>query len=296
VVVSQAPAELEKPLVIELQYSSGLSSGLPPQGTLHVGELSPDSDTGAQRFLAVMALSFQTPPNSGHERLAVQSMLSATSSDEHVPIADQVKAGFREANRAVFGALDDVQRSDSAGVAMLALLTSGKYAALGLVGNERAYLARGSRLTQLTRDQRVARARSRRKQDIDVTDTATGPQPVRLLGEADRLEPRSPAIFEITLLPEDRLALLSHDLVERLGEESIHAGLVSGAADPQALVASTQQQTRGALLAAVLSVAPAREPSPVGVASAGPSRSAWLFLIPLAVALAVIAVLILLLI
>jgi hypothetical protein len=285
--VSQAPAAVDRPLSIGIQ---GAQEPTGAGGVLHVGQLPADPASGAERFVAMMATSFQAPPESQHERLAVEALLAALESSQASLPADQLRIGFREANRSIHGELGRSPSVDSAGVGMLALLTHGKYASLALVGQDRAYLCRAGRLTQLTRDQRIDRARSRRKES-SADQTAAGQPQVRLLGESDRLDSRSPAVFEITLLPEDRLALLSHALVERLGEKRILAGLEPGGEGIASLVASVEGPPQGSLMTAVLEVAPSRELAPPPVLQAAPSRPLWLFILPLLIAIVAIALL-----
>jgi serine/threonine protein phosphatase PrpC len=272
-----APATIEKPLDISIRGSEGRSHGRTASGKLHVDEIATAPGPDGQGFVAIMAYSLNSPPVTEHEELAIQGMLSVVDSAADQHLSDLMKQGFREANRAVRSNVTTHGPSDADGVAMLALVTRGKYATLGLVGPDRAYLMRSNRLTQLTRDQRVLRARSRRKQDVEdlKSQPATGPV-MPLLGEEDRLDSRSPAIFEITLLPEDRLGLLSSGVLDLFTEDRILAALGAGSNQgPETLTASTPTSEQAPLLAAVLQVAPSRE-APIYVpAAAAPARPWW---------------------
>ncbi len=281
--VSQAPAGIEKPLEIAIQGSGGSISDSAIPGTLVIADASVADDSSR---LAVLATSFQAPPNRSHEQLAVEAVVRSVQDAGPQHLAEAMKTGFREANRAVFGQMD-AEAGD--GVGMLALATRGKYATLALVGHDRAYLARAGRLNQLTRDQRVTRARSRRKQDEAATAGDAAP-PVRLIGEAERLDSKSPAIFEIVLLPEDRLALLSHDLVERVGEDAILSGLQQGSVGgARELVSSVDSDTSSAMMAVVLSVAPVRDTTIVYAQPAAPARPVWIIIVAAVLLLAIFA-------
>lgn len=278
--VSYAPATIEKPLELQMQGTASSEADPAAPGTLLVAELRSDE---SPEWLAIMATSYQSPPDRHLEQLAIDRLQTAIATDSGLHASDLLKAGFRDANRAIVesgGAVDT-------GVAMLAMITRGKYATLALVGQDRAYLARAGRLNQLTRDQRVAVARSRRKQDIQ--DAKSGITQVRLLGEADRLDARSPAIFEIVLLPEDRLALLSHDLIESTGEEAIRAQLNDrGSAGARSLVLSAGTGEPLALMAAVLAAAPAREALHIPTASTIAPRPFWMIVVPVMLLLVII--------
>jgi len=254
---------------------------------LHVAELAAALSADSQQYVAIIASSLNTPPITAHEDLAIEGLLSTLSSGDSQHLPELMKQGFREANRAIRLDIESGSRGDTGGVAMLALLTRGKYATLGLVGPDRAYLMRANRLTQLTRDQRVARARSRRKQDIDEQSEQPGSSPVQLLGEQERLDSRYPAIFEITLLPEDRLGLLSRGVLDIFAEDQILAALDAGAIQGGDML--TSAPVDGApMLAAVLQVAPSRE-TPVFLPAPAAQDPPWWPVLLLLVALAAIA-------
>ncbi len=279
--VSYAPATTEKPLELQIQGTANSESNPAAPGTLLVAEL----ETGeTPELLAILATSYQSPPDRQLEQLAIDRLQSAVIGDSVLHASELLKTGFRDANRAIVesgGVVDS-------GVAVLAMLTRGKYATLALLGQDRAYLARAGRLNQLTRDQRVTVARSRRKQDAQ--QASSDAQQVKLLGEVERLDGKSPAIFEIVLLPEDRLALLSHDLIESMGEEAIRSQLN----DPNSPGATSLVLSAGtgeplALMAAVLAAAPAREAVLIPSASAGAARPLWMIVIPVILLLVVFA-------
>jgi serine/threonine protein phosphatase PrpC len=287
--MTAAPAMTEKPLAISVEGSSGRPGGVGKSGRLHVEELAGVSDSESREFVAIMASSFNSPPSSVHEDLAIQGMVSALVSGRDQHLSEILKQGFREANRAVRADIE-ASGSDLEGVAMLALLTRGKYAALGLVGPDRAYLMRATRLTQLTRDQRVIRARSRRKQDIEQQQAQSGSgSSVALLGEQERLDSRSPAIFEIILLPEDRLGIVSRGVLDLLSEDRILAALDAGSSQGAEILTASSSASDGApLLAAVLQVGPSRE-EPVYIPSAATPPRPWWPVLVLIVALFAVA-------
>ncbi|CAN5844213.1 hypothetical protein BH20CHL4_BH20CHL4_07910 [soil metagenome] len=276
--MAAAPAMIEKPLSISVEGSVGRPSGDSHGGTLHVGKVEPGAAIQNQQLVAIMASSLHSPPIPAHEELAIQGVLSivaANGGEQH--LSELMKQGFRAANRAVRADIEAGGITEVEGVAMLALLTRGKYATLGLVGPDRAYLMRANRLTQLTRDQRVVRARSRRKQDLaEQQAQPASASPVQLLGEQERLDSRSPAIFEITLLPEDRLGLLSRGILDLFPEERIDAAFGSSAYQGAGMLTEIQTQTSGApMMAAMLQVGPSRDTQVYVPAGMEQARSWW---------------------
>ena len=224
-----SPATIDKPLSISIRASHGEGAETSQTGRLHVGELRPDMVSGDQQFVAVLASSLNSPPIANHEELAIEGFLTGLNAGGELHLSEVMKQGFREANKLIHQATKASAPSGTEGVAMLAMLTRGKFATLGLVGPDRAYLLRANRLTQLTRDQRVARPKSRRKSDIEQQQAQAGSATaVQLLGEQERLDSRSPAIFEIALLPEDRLGLVSRGVLDAIPEERILTALGSG--------------------------------------------------------------------
>ncbi|MGE3797733.1 MAG: hypothetical protein AB7G88_07810, partial [Thermomicrobiales bacterium] len=219
------------------------------------------------------------------EQLAIDRVQASLTSPTGQHASELMKLGFRDANRAIAESAGGAE----AGVGMLALLTRGKYATLALVGPDRAYLARAGRLNQVTRDQRVLVPRSRRKKDAAARSDSD--PAVRLLGEAERLDAKSPAIFEIVLLPEDRLALFSQDLVDLVGEDALKLRLQDAQIEAALkLDAFAAADGPVALMAAVLTAAPAREPLVIPQAATGTARPVWMMVIPLLLVLAIVAV------
>ena len=287
--MAAAPATLEQALSITVQGSDGHPNGASQPGRVHAGQLAPALAVDSQQFVAIIASSLNTPPIAAHEDLAIQEFLSTLPDGGGQHLSELMKQGFREAHRAIRGEIETGGPAETEGVAMLALLTRDKYATLGLVGPDRAYLMRANRLTQLTRDQRVAKARSRRKQDIESQSEQGDSSPVQLLGEQDRLDSRSPAIFEITLLPEDRLGLLSRGVLEIFSEDRILAALDAGPHQGGEMLTTSLVRAGGApMLAAVLQVAPIRE-APVYVPASTTQARPWWPIALLLVTLAVIA-------
>lgn len=262
------------------------------RGTLHVREVRLDSGVSASGHIAVMVTSHADPPAKEHESAAINAVVDAVAMPAK-PLAERLTTGFRDANRLVFQSAGH----GSVGLTMIALVTEGKYAAIGLVGEDRGYLVRAGRLTQVTRDQRVHTSRSRRKQDSDDrTDRISKLDNVALIGELERLDSRSPAIFEMTLLPEDRVAILSRGTADLTADGQLVEALTSGSAQPAARITeSLKAEPVLPIMAAVLEVSAAREPVVLVETFDRPRSITWLLVASMMVLLAVAAVIVFLL-
>jgi PPM family protein phosphatase len=262
--IAPATADTERPIEIDLIAAGDASDSGQQRGTLRTEALGGGNPAVAGRIVA-MATSYDgANPDREAERSAIGALIAGVAGGNESVVADALRSGFREANRQISLAAGEHDPDAGAGVAMLALVTKGKYASIGLVGEDRVYLLRAGRLTQLTRDQRVERARSRRKRDLEQQRTQSGTQaPVRLLGEAERLDNRSPAIFEITLLPEDRLAVLSRGVIEAMPEDRILETLALDSSEAARQLTATPRSGDSPLMVAIVTVAPAREVSPI---------------------------------
>ena len=105
------------------------------------------------------------------------------------------------------------------GTTLVAAVIRGKYATIANIGDSRAYLVRANQLTQITRDHSLVADQV--AQGVMTTEEARQ-SPHRnilthVLGHRQKLDPKLPSIFEITLLAEDRLILCSdgfHDVVQ----------------------------------------------------------------------------------
>lgn len=200
----------------------------------------------------LMAVATDHTEGAGGERVAraLESFESAVVDGTQTDMAARLKHAFRAANAAIY-------TMEPGEVSMVALVARGKYASFASVGDNQAFLYRADRLNQITRNQRVERT-SGRKSEQRTLDAQTGPQ---LLGVQERLESRLPAIFDITLLPLDAVALASSSTSDGLSATSTSSALVAPGQSFAALVerqVSSGADSSGA--ATVLEVLPAREP------------------------------------
>jgi hypothetical protein len=161
----------------------------------------------------------------------------------------------------------------------VALVASGKYATIAQVGDGRAYLLRADRLNQITRSSAPTPIKGGKTNNEPAID-----QTKPLLGARERLDSRQPAIYEITLLPGDRVMLCTAAVYQQSDDAALAHELAQGAGEPASMMLSSVN-TPAAVAVAVVSAA--RERAPIPMTSEGQSSP-----IPLIAAALVILVLI----
>ncbi len=203
----------------------------------------------------------------------ISTLRNELSTDLSDDAGAAVKQAFRQANVALFQA-GEGQYVASA----VALYSHGKYATVASVGTGRAYLVRAGRLNQITRDPISIQSKSAKNEGVDQLKA-----PVALLGARDRLDSRQPAIYEITLLPEDRLLLCTAEVFSNADDTRLLSDLTSGDATTSA---SALVPIGNLAVAVVATVAAARVRQPVIVPAGG--RPAYLPLIAAVILIAII--------
>jgi protein phosphatase len=203
-----------------------------------------------------------------------------------------LKQAYRRANEMVFQAGEDEPAHAGMGTTLTSALLHGKYATIAHVGDSRAYLLRGDALTQVTRDhtlvaEDVAQGR--------ITAEAARRDPRRnmlshVIGTQPRLEGKLPSIFELTLLPGDRLLLCSDGLYDVLDDDDMRRALLGqdpGEAARQLVEMAKERGTRDNATAVVAAAIPTRVP----VVAAQPSPASRTGGVPGMAIAAVVAIL-----
>lgn len=230
-----------------------------------------DSGTTPQAA-TIMAVATDHAVGAGTERAerAVERFQTAVADGTQTDMAARLKAAFRAANQEVYG--------DSPGeVSMVAMVARGKYASFAAVGDNQAFLYRADRINQITRNQRATRS-TRRQDEQSSSDSQNVPQ---FLGMHERLESRLPAIFDLTLLPLDAVALLSGQIATQLSQGMTTRALVApGQSFTSAIERQLQPGNDPEGAATVLEVLPVREAliQPPEAVSTTPSFAPYLLI------------------
>jgi protein phosphatase len=189
--------------------------------------------------------------------LAIETLQSVFTQGPPTDAALALKQAYRQANEAVFAA--GAQGDDRPGTTLVSAVVRGKYVTIANVGDSRAYLMRANQLTQITQDHSVV-AEQVAAGTLSPEEERTSPQRNMLtaaIGTQPQLERRLPAIYELVLLPEDRLLLCSDGFYDVL-ESDDYLQLMSGEDAHTSAVAltdlATQRRTTDNVSAVVLAV------------------------------------------
>jgi protein phosphatase len=225
-------------------------------------------------------------------QIAMNTLIAAFPTLPDGDLGLALKQAYRRANEAVFQAGEDEPAHAGMGTTLTSALLHGKYATIAHIGDSRAYLLRGDALTQVTRDHTVVADEVAQGR---ITAEAARRDPRRnvlthVIGTHPRLESKLPAIFELTLLPGDRLLLCSDGLYDVLDDGEMRRAIVEqdpGDAARQLVEAAKERGTRDNATAVVAAAIPTRVPA----AAALPSPASRTGGVPGTVIAAVIAIL-----
>jgi protein phosphatase len=204
----------------------------------------------------------------GHEggevasRLAIETLGSHFSAEVPQDIALELKRAYRAANERVWSKGGDASPGHM-GTTLVAAVVNGAYLTVANVGDSRAYLIRGSQVLQVTQDHSLV-AEQVEKGELAAGSERQSPQRNVLtaaVGTTERLDRKLPAIYELTLLPEDRLLLCSDGFYDVIEQREYAAQLAGD--DPETIsVALTslaeQRGTTDNVSAVVLVAKPSR--------------------------------------
>ena len=258
---------------------------------LAIGESA--SGGASESFLLVVADGMGGhPAGDVASQMAMNTLIEAFPTLPDGDLGLALKQAYRRANEAVFQAGQDEPAHAGMGTTLTTALLHGKYATVANVGDSRAYLLRGNALTQVTRDHTVV-AEEVVQGRLTVDAARRDPRRNRLthvIGTHPRLESKLPDVFELTLLPGDRLLLCSDGLYDVLDDGDMRRALQDqdpGDAARELVQSAKERGTRDNATAVVAASIPTRVP--VAAALPGPvSRTGG---VPGTVIAAVIAIL-----
>ena len=167
-------------------------------------------------------------------QLAIDTLREFIASDAGTDAAALLKRAYREANARIYAAGTTTSPGEpTMGTTLVAAVVRGKYATIANVGDSRAYLIRANRLNQITEDHSLV-ADQVAKGEISAADARTSPHRNRLihaLGQREKLDGRLPNIYEIILLPQDRLLLCSDGFYDVVPDEDLLRVVLSSSAE-----------------------------------------------------------------
>ena len=197
-------------------------------------------------------------------QMAIDIIKEMFDADPGADPATLLKQAFRRANEQIYENGMGTSPSAMMGTTLIVAATRGKYATIANIGDSRAYLARANRLTQVTKDhsfvaeQVAAGAMSER-------EARESPQRnilTHALGHKPRLDSKIPNIFELTLLPEDRLLLCTDGFHDVVGDNDLLNVLLTAepaAATHKLIDLAKERGTTDNVTAVVFEALPVRE-------------------------------------
>jgi PPM family protein phosphatase len=262
-----APEETLRLAVSAVTDTAGRDENQDVAAALAIG--GSDLSGAGEDFLLIVADGMGGhPAGDVASQIAMNTLIEAFPALPDGDLSLALKQAYRRANEAVFRAGEEEPTHAGMGTTLTSALLRGKYTTVAHVGDSRAYLLRGDALTQVTRDhtlvaEEVAQGR--------ITAEAARRDPRRnilshVIGTQPRLESKLPAIFELTLLPGDRLLLCSDGLYDVLADDDMRRALLDqdpGEAARQLVEMAKERGTRDNATAVVAAAVPTRVPAAV---------------------------------
>lgn len=162
----------------------------------------------------------------GYQRGEIASEMAVEALRERFTDADtsdtvlMLKQAFRQANDRIFADGSAEGEHNMMGTTLVAGIVKGMELAIGNIGDSRAYLVRANNLNQITNDHSLVAEQV--AMGAMTQDEARGSQHkniiTRALGHRQRVDVD---IFELTLLPDDRLLLSTDGLHDHLADDEM---------------------------------------------------------------------------
>jgi serine/threonine protein phosphatase PrpC len=254
-------------LKISVGFATDVGGRAENEDAVHVGELPPlphGDLAGQPGFLLAVADGM-----GGHQRgevasgMAIETVREMFREDPGADIALLLKQAFRRANERIYENGHALGEGAMMGTTLVVAATRGKYATIASIGDSRAYLIRAHRLTQITQDHSLV-AEQVAQGTMSAEEARESPHRnilIHALGHRQKLDARMPSVFEITLLPEDRLLLCTDGFYDVASDEDLLQAVQ--VEDPQVAAQSlvktaVERGTHDNVTAIVASVAPSR--------------------------------------
>ncbi|MFT4036769.1 MAG: protein phosphatase 2C domain-containing protein [Thermomicrobiales bacterium] len=261
---SDAPAETLRLAVAARSEAAGRAEN---QDVAMALALPAATGAPAEDFLLLVADGMGgAPAGDVASHIAANTLRDAFEVMPEGDLGRALKGAYRKANDAVFAASQASPERAGMGTTLTTALLHGKYATIANVGDSRAYLLRGGGLTQITRDHTVVAddVAAGKLKPAEARTDARRNQLTHVLGTQARLDTRLPGIFELTLLPGDRLLLCSDGLYDPLDQVDIQRVMLAQEVDAAAIALVDLARERGTTdnATAVVAVAvPTRVPA-----------------------------------
>jgi protein phosphatase len=229
--------------------------------------------------------------------MAIEIVREMFAADPGADTALLLKQAFRRANDRIYENGQGAVPPQMMGTTLVVAAVRGKYATIANIGDSRAYLARANRITQITKDHSLV---ADQVANGTITEDEARESPHRnilthALGHRAKLDAKMPNIFEITLLPEDRLLLCTDGFYDVVPSNDLLNVLLTLDGQPatQRLVELAKERgTSDNVSAIVISVSPAREPMTIPAEAIGRQGASQTMMIAAIVAIVILIALV----
>jgi protein phosphatase len=234
-----APPTIERQLDITISSATDVGGRTENEDAIAVRELEP-VDLGDGQDVTGLLLVVADGMG-GHQRgevasqIAVETIQEVFATDPAGDIVPLLKQAFRRANELIHANWQGQAQSQMMGTTLVVAATRGKYATIASIGDSRAYLIRAGRLQQITRDHSLV---AEQVAQGHMTPEEARDSPHRniithALGHKAKLDSKMPNIFEITLLEDDRLLLLTDGFFDVVPDDDLLRLTLEG--DPESI-------------------------------------------------------------
>lgn len=226
--------------------------------------------------------------------LAVRALQEAFAAGGGADPALTLKQAFRKANETIWGQAGE-RGAEPMGTTLTAAVVQGKFVAIASVGDSRAYLLRGAGITQVTKDHSLV-AEQIASGAIKPADARKHPQRnvlTQALGIKPKLDKDLPPVYELSLLPEDRLLLCSdgfYDVVEDAELANALRGASSADAAAALVSLAKERGTTDNVSAVVAQAVPTRVQAAIPVAAQGSGSKTGLLVAAIIAVLVIVAI------
>lgn len=162
-----------------------------------------------------------------------------------IPLA--LKQAYRRANEAIYKEAESAGDNRQMGTTLVSAVVNGPYVTIANIGDSRAYLMRAKSLTQITQDHSVV-AEQVDRGEITSDEARRSSQRnliTQALGTTPELDRRMPSVYELSLLPEDRLLLCSDGFFDVLQQNDYVSTLLANNPQDSAIALADLAITRG---------------------------------------------------
>lgn len=179
--------------------------------------------------------------------IAIEVLKQHFGNDVPADIVLELKRAYRAANDRIWAEGAGVPDDRHMGTTMVCAIVNGPYLTIANVGDSRAYLIRANQVLQITQDHSVVAEQVARgeMQDADQRKSSQRNMLTAALGTTERLDRKLPDIFELNLLPEDRLLLCSDGFYDVIEQQEYAAQLGTGDPDTMSLALTSLAEQRG---------------------------------------------------